>query len=143
MLSLGAQGVQMGTRFAATVESDASEAFKQAYVQSAEEDVVIIDSPVGLPGRALRNRFTDEASARPEDPLCLPLPLPHTVRPEDRSLLHCRRPHQHATGESRQRVRLRRPRTRGGWIALSRCRNSWTCWWRNSNDVSPSVHVPP
>jgi len=63
MFKLGAQGVQLGTRFAATVESDASDAFKQAYLNCSEEDIVIIDSPVGLPGRAIRNQFTDEVVA--------------------------------------------------------------------------------
>lgn len=56
-LDAGAAGVQMGTRFAATVESSAPEAFKQMYVNAGPEDVVIVKSPVGLPGRALRNPF--------------------------------------------------------------------------------------
>ena len=53
----GASGVQMGTRFACTVEGDASERFKQAFVDAKEEDVVIIKSPVGIPGRALKTPF--------------------------------------------------------------------------------------
>lgn len=53
MFALGAKGVQMGTRFAATEEGDASERFKQAYVDATEDDVVLIQSPCGLPGRAL------------------------------------------------------------------------------------------
>jgi len=57
VLDLGAAGVQMGTRFAATVESSAPDAFKQMYVDAAEEDVVLVKSPVGLPGRALKNPF--------------------------------------------------------------------------------------
>lgn len=57
VLDLGAAGVQMGSRFAATVESSAPEAFKRMYVQARDEDVVLIKSPVGLPGRALRNPF--------------------------------------------------------------------------------------
>ncbi len=56
-LDAGAAGVQMGTRFAATVESSAPDAFKQMYVNATPEDVVLIKSPVGLPGRALRNPF--------------------------------------------------------------------------------------
>ncbi len=59
-LKLGAAGVQMGTRFVATHECDADPAFKQMYVDAGEEDMVIISSPVGLPGRAIRNRFLDE-----------------------------------------------------------------------------------
>ncbi len=57
---LGASGVQMGTRFVATHECDADEAFKQAYVEAKEEDIVIIKSPVGLPGRAIKNSFTEK-----------------------------------------------------------------------------------
>jgi len=72
MLSLGAQGVQMGTRFAATVESDASDEFKQAYLGSSKEDIVIIDSPVGLPGRAIRNRFTEDVALGLKRPFVCP-----------------------------------------------------------------------
>jgi nitronate monooxygenase len=57
MLSLGASGVQMATRFVCTEECDASEEFKQTYLDAVEEDIVIIKSPVGLPGRAVRNKF--------------------------------------------------------------------------------------
>lgn len=56
-LEVGAAGVQMGTRFVATEECDAHENFKQAYIDSKEEDIQLIVSPVGLPGRALRNDF--------------------------------------------------------------------------------------
>jgi len=62
-LEKGAAGVQMGTRFAATVESSASDAFKQMYVDATDEDVILIKSPVGLPGRALRNPLTDRLTA--------------------------------------------------------------------------------
>ena len=54
---LGAKGVQMGTRFACTEEGDASDRFKQAYLDATEDDVVLIHSPAGLPGRAIRNPF--------------------------------------------------------------------------------------
>jgi nitronate monooxygenase len=57
MLSLGAAAVQMGTRFVCTYECDASPEFKQAYLDAAEEDIILIKSPVGLPGRAIRNVF--------------------------------------------------------------------------------------
>ncbi len=60
-LRLGAAGVQMGTRFVCTDECDASEAFKQAYLDAEKEDITIIHSPVGLPGRALRNSFLDRS----------------------------------------------------------------------------------
>lgn len=58
-LELGAAGVQMGTRFVATFECDANPAFKQAYVDARKEDMVIIKSPVGMPGRAVNNSFLD------------------------------------------------------------------------------------
>ncbi len=57
--AMGASGVQMGTRFAATEEGDSAERFKQAYVDAKEEDVVIIKSPCGLPGRAILNPFVE------------------------------------------------------------------------------------
>ncbi len=58
-LDLGASGVQMGTRFVATDECDADIRFKQAYVNAKEEDITIIKSPVGMPGRALFNSFIE------------------------------------------------------------------------------------
>lgn len=56
-LDLGASGVQMATRFVATNECDASIEFKNAYVNAKNEDIKIIKSPVGMPGRALNNSF--------------------------------------------------------------------------------------
>lgn len=56
-LLLGAKGVQMGTRFAASVESNAAPALKEFYLKARPEDVVEINSPVGMPGRALLNPF--------------------------------------------------------------------------------------
>ena len=56
-LDLGADGVQIASRFVATKECDASEAYKEAYINATEEDVNIIQSPVGMPGRALYNKF--------------------------------------------------------------------------------------
>lgn len=63
MLSIGASGVQMATRFVCTVECDVSEEFKQAYLDSEEEDIVITKSPVGMPGRAIRNKFIKDLEA--------------------------------------------------------------------------------
>lgn len=57
MFSLGADAVQMGTRFVVTKECDASQEFKQTYIDAKEEDVTIIQSPVGMPGRAVNNDF--------------------------------------------------------------------------------------
>jgi NAD(P)H-dependent flavin oxidoreductase YrpB (nitropropane dioxygenase family) len=61
--SLGASGVQMGTRFVATNECDADRVFKETYVQCKKDDLAIIKSPVGLPGRAIKNRFLDEVAS--------------------------------------------------------------------------------
>ena len=58
-LSLGADGVQMGTRFVTTEECDAAPEYKQAYLQAEKEDICIVQSPVGIPGRAIKNPFMD------------------------------------------------------------------------------------
>lgn len=57
MMQLGASGVQMGTRFVTTKECDASPAFKNSYITAHEEDLQIIKSPVGMPGRAIFSEF--------------------------------------------------------------------------------------
>lgn len=57
IMELGAAGVQMGTRFVTTDECDASEAFKQTYIDAEEKDIEIIKSPVGMPGRAILSNF--------------------------------------------------------------------------------------
>lgn len=59
-MDLGCSGVQMATRFVATEECDAADAYKEAYISAKKEDVMIVKSPVGLPGRAIRNTFTTE-----------------------------------------------------------------------------------
>ncbi len=69
---LGASGVQMATRFVTTYECDASEKFKQTYVDSRREDIVIIKSPVGMPGRAIKNAFLDEVSQGKRKPFKCP-----------------------------------------------------------------------
>ena len=76
MTELGARGVQLGTRFVCTAECDASERFKQAFIDAAPEDVLVIMSPVGIPGRALRNPFvekyiSDSAESKPCMAACL------------------------------------------------------------------------
>lgn len=58
-MELGASGVQMGTRFVTTEECDADIRFKQAYIDAKESDIEIIQSPVGMPGRAVRSSFLD------------------------------------------------------------------------------------
>ena len=61
-LQMGAQGVQMATRFVATEECDASIPFKQTYLNCEKDNLIIIDSPVGLPGRAIKNKFLENVS---------------------------------------------------------------------------------
>ena len=72
ILGQGAAGVQMGTRFVTTHECDADLKFKQAYLQAQEQDLVIIDSPVGLPGRSLHNSFLDAVSQGKKRPFKCP-----------------------------------------------------------------------
>ena len=69
---LGADGVQMGTRFVATDECDASDLFKQSYINAKQEDIEIIQSPVGMPGRAIRNSFLDKVKAGLKQPKVCP-----------------------------------------------------------------------
>jgi NAD(P)H-dependent flavin oxidoreductase YrpB (nitropropane dioxygenase family) len=59
-LKLGASGVQMATRFVCTDECDVHNNFKQAYLNAEAEDLTIIESPVGLPGRVIKNRFVEK-----------------------------------------------------------------------------------
>lgn len=62
-LQMGADGVQMATRFVTTKECDASDEYKNAYINAKEEDIVIVKSPVGMPGRAIHNEFLDKVTA--------------------------------------------------------------------------------
>jgi NAD(P)H-dependent flavin oxidoreductase YrpB (nitropropane dioxygenase family) len=68
IMNLGASGVQMGTRFVTTDECDASQAFKQAYIDAGEKDIVIIKSPVGMPGRAILSNFLTKVKAGKKQP---------------------------------------------------------------------------
>ncbi len=64
VMKLGAHGVQMGTRFAATDECDADIRFKEAIVACKKEDIGIIKSPVGMPGRAIINKFLSDTTEK-------------------------------------------------------------------------------
>ena len=79
VLRLGANGVQMGIRFAATEESNAGPAMKEFYLKARREDVMLINSPVGLPGQALRNPFAEKIADGT-------VPKPETC---DACLKHC------------------------------------------------------
>jgi NAD(P)H-dependent flavin oxidoreductase YrpB (nitropropane dioxygenase family) len=57
--SLGASGIQVATKFVTTKECDADIKYKQAYINCKKEDIVIVKSPVGMPGRAIKNKFVE------------------------------------------------------------------------------------
>ncbi len=103
---LGVDGVQMATRFVTTYECDASPAYKQAYIDAKKEDIQIVKSPVGMPGRAIHNAFIEEtkrSSVKPGKchlclghcdrgsiPYCITDTLVHAVTGDvDHGLLFC------------------------------------------------------
>lgn len=105
-LSIGASGVQMATRFIATEECDAHPNFKKAIIDAKEEDIILVKSPVGMPGRAIRNSFSEKYGVKREkikkcyncikpcNPAttiyCISKALIHAVRGEvDEALLFC------------------------------------------------------
>jgi nitronate monooxygenase len=68
IMKLGASGVQMGTRFVTTNECDASDGFKQAYIDADEKDIKLIKSPVGMPGRAIFSDFIQKVKDGKKQP---------------------------------------------------------------------------
>jgi NAD(P)H-dependent flavin oxidoreductase YrpB (nitropropane dioxygenase family) len=72
IMQLGASGVQMATRFVTTDECDASVEFKNSYITAKKEDIVIIKSPVGMPGRAIINKFICDVRAGEKKPYICP-----------------------------------------------------------------------
>jgi nitronate monooxygenase len=80
IMELGAAGVQMGTRFAVTVECDAAIGFKQALISARKEDLIVIKSPVGMPGRAVQNLFLDEVKNGNKKPFKCPYKCVKTCR---------------------------------------------------------------
>lgn len=84
---LGIDAVQMATSFVATEECDADIAFKQTYVNCKKEDIAIIKSPVGMPGRAIRNKFIYEIEHQNQKPekcygcisVCKPTETPYCI----------------------------------------------------------------
>ena len=108
----GADAVQMATRFVLTKECDVADSFKQAYLNARKEDVVIIDSPVGLPGRAIRNRFLDRYIRRRQGIRReMPRGMPEKLLPQ---ILHRRPPRD---------VARRRRRGRPGLLGGERLEN--------------------
>ncbi len=60
MMELGLSGVQVASRFVTTYECDASQEFKDAYLKAGKDDIGIVKSPVGMPGRAIQNQFLED-----------------------------------------------------------------------------------
>ena len=81
-LEMGAAGVQLGTRFVATDECDADRAFKDLFVTATEQDIVVIKSPVGMPGRAIQNPFLESVYNGEKKPLKCPFHCIRTCDPE-------------------------------------------------------------
>ena len=71
-IELGAKGVQLGSVFVPTDECDASDAFKQVYVNGSDKDMLIIQSPVGMPGRAFDGEFIRSVNEGREKPKACP-----------------------------------------------------------------------
>lgn len=69
IMNVGAKGVKMGTRFVTTTECDASDAFKQNYISCSNNDITLIDSPVGLPGRTITNSFVQQIQSGKQKPI--------------------------------------------------------------------------
>lgn len=106
VMALGADGVQIASRFVATEECDASMAYKQAYLDAKETDVRIVKSPVGMPGRAIYNTFLQKLDKEREEiskcygclskcnpatvPYCITKALTNAVRGDiDHGLIFC------------------------------------------------------
>jgi NAD(P)H-dependent flavin oxidoreductase YrpB (nitropropane dioxygenase family) len=60
ILKMGAAGVQMATRFVLAEETNVALSYKEMYQRATKEDVILISSPVGLPGRALRTKLSEK-----------------------------------------------------------------------------------
>jgi NAD(P)H-dependent flavin oxidoreductase YrpB (nitropropane dioxygenase family) len=105
-MELGADGVQIATRFVVTEECDASEEYKKAYLNAKEEDIKIVISPVGMPGRAILNPFMEKVKIErvavtkcfnclnhcdpKETPYCITKALIHAVNGNiDQGLIFC------------------------------------------------------
>ncbi len=82
-IEMGASGVQLGTRFVATEECEVSDEFKQSYIDCKEADIKIIQSPVGLPGRVISNRFIDDVESGLKKPYKCPYHCIRTCKVQD------------------------------------------------------------
>jgi NAD(P)H-dependent flavin oxidoreductase YrpB (nitropropane dioxygenase family) len=78
IMQLGAKGVQIASRFVTTHECDADINFKKSYIKAKDEDVEIIQSPVGMPGRALKGDFLEKVKLGLTAPKSCPYNCLHT-----------------------------------------------------------------
>lgn len=83
IMQLGASGAQMGTRFVTTYECDAADAFKEMYIHAEKQDIRIIKSPVGMPGRAIHSPFLQKAKDGLEHPKSCPFHCIRTCDPKN------------------------------------------------------------
>lgn len=88
VMALGADGVQVATRFVTTEECDADIRYKEAYIHASKEDIQIVKSPVGMPGRAIMNRFMERVMGGEQIPhspchrcleKCRPAEIPYCI----------------------------------------------------------------
>ena len=82
-LDNGAAGIQMATKFVTTIECDASDGFKQTYIDAKKEDIKIINSPVGLPGRAISNKYLEDVESGLKQPFKCPYDCIITCKREE------------------------------------------------------------
>lgn len=82
-MELGADAVQVASRFVTTKECDADEKYKQAYIDAGKEDIIIVKSPVGMPGRAIRNPFMERIATEGRIPPKQCLNCIHTCNPAE------------------------------------------------------------
>lgn len=66
--SLGVDAIQAATRFVPTEECDADIRYKEAYLNASEKDIILVKSPVGMPGRAIKNPFVERVMAQEQIP---------------------------------------------------------------------------
>lgn len=87
-LSMGAAGIQVATPFVTTEECDADLRYKQAYINCKKEEIVIVKSPVGMPGRAIKNQFLERVAKEGRIPVekchhcissCKPAETPYCI----------------------------------------------------------------
>jgi nitronate monooxygenase len=83
MLAIGCEGVQMATRFVTTEECQAPDNFKQAIINSTIDDMVIIKSPVGMLGRAIKSPFTERVNAGETIPFKCPFHCISVCKPKE------------------------------------------------------------